>query len=99
MNYTEMIELFDSTMSANKELLLKKMQDYADEDVLTVFKDVAAIAALNPEDVALVMIGVKVSRIGNLLGKTEVNFESLDDSINDLINYAFLLKCIRNESR
>lgn len=99
MNYTDMIKLFDSTMSANKELLLKKMQDYADEDVLTVFKDVAAITALNPEDVALTMIGVKVSRIGNLLGKTEVNFESLDDSINDLINYAFLLKCIRNESR
>lgn len=75
--------------------ILDKGDDYANEDRLSNFKATAAICGIKPEQVALVMIAIKVARLGVLLGKdVEPLNEPLIDSVLDLANYAVLLDMI-----
>lgn len=95
-------QLFIEFAKKQLKTLCGKRSDYATEDALSNFKQTGAITGVSSAQVALMLIGVKVARLGNLLSnnKTNVN-ESIDDSVLDLANYAFLLKCIlvdNNES-
>lgn len=102
MNSKRQEELFNEFSEEQRKTLIKKRSDYATEEVLSNFIQTANITGTSPAQVALMLIGIKVARLGNLISnnKTNVN-ESMEDSVLDLANYAFLLKCIlvdNNES-
>jgi len=80
-------------------ILIKKGDDYANEDRLSNFKLAGNIAGGDAAINCLNLIATKVARLGNLLssGKVAQN-ESIDDSVIDLANYAVLLHMILNET-
>ena len=89
-HFTELVKLMEHT-------LFKKGDDYANTDRLSNFKNSGAIAGTDARQIALDLIAVKVSRLGNLFHSTKVNNESISDSILDLANYSILLHMIVNE--
>lgn len=99
MTKEQQIKFFEEFSAKQKETLLKKGDDYANDDRLSNFKSVAQITKLKPETVALVLMGVKVARLGELLSGKEPKNESISDSILDLANYAALLGMIVNEPK
>lgn len=96
MTRSQQLEIFDNTTKELRELLIKKGEDYNREDVLGIFKEIATMVNISSEKVLHVMIALKLKRIVNLEGKQN-NFESANDSLKDLINYAFLLDMMREE--
>lgn len=92
MNLQQQNEHFDRFISKQKETLLKKGNDYADEDRLSNFKRAGSIISILPEQNCLSLIVIKVARLGVLLsGNKNPDNESIRDSILDLANYAILL--------
>jgi hypothetical protein len=89
-HFTELVKLMEHT-------LFKKGDDYANTDRLSNFKLSGAISGTNARQIALDLIAVKVSRLGNLFHSDKVNNESISDSILDLANYSVLLHMIVNE--
>ena len=77
--------------------LKTKGHDYTDSDALENFK---LIRGVDPAEVALIQLSIKLNRLTNLLlrNKTPKN-ESIDDNIKDLANYAVLLAMILIEKR
>lgn len=98
MTIQEQKEHLDEVLSQMTYLLLRKGNDYANEDRLSNFKLAGSIAGGNAATNCLNMIATKVARLGNLLtsDKIPVN-ESINDSVIDLANYAVLLHMILNE--
>jgi hypothetical protein len=91
---TQLIE-WGSFTAKQLEVIKKKQGDYAnDSEVLNNFKSAAANAGIKEEQQVLSLIATKVARLGNLFKGNEPNFESIEDSVLDLANYAFLLHCI-----
>ena len=81
------------------KVLSSKGGDYAKEDLLSNFKEVAATVGITPAQVALTLICVKTSRLGTLLANLdEPNNESIIDSVLDLANYSFLLHVLVDEN-
>lgn len=82
-------------------ILNEKATDYSanSSDPYVNFKHTAKIVGINPEQVALVLAGVKLSRISQLMnsGASPIN-ESLHDSFLDLANYATLAYAMHLES-
>lgn len=77
--------------------LERKNADYAtDNDTLKNFKDAAKIAGITPQQGILFMIGIKTSRIGNLIAKSEDGKlpanEPILDSVLDCVGYTMLLR-------
>lgn len=95
MTKQEQVERFNELISISEGILIKKGSDYSNDDALSNFKQVAEITQVSVETVALVLIGVKVARLGNLFKKdgNAVN-ESINDSVIDLLNYSILLDAI-----
>lgn len=88
-------------INLNKELsnvLLKKGNDYANEDRLSNFKLSGELVQSSAKEACLTLIATKVGRLGSLIkcNKTPNN-ESISDSIKDLINYGYLLYMILEE--
>lgn len=80
-------------------LITRKAGDYARQHhVLSNFFEVAAITNRKPQEIILMHLATKVSRLSTLLENLapgEVpNNESLADSINDLTNYSEFLAVI-----
>ena len=77
-----------------KELHERKAHDYSKEsDPYSNFKFAALLVAefSNPVDqVFASLIGVKISRLSQLLGGKEPNNESIEDSFKDLTTYCAL---------
>jgi hypothetical protein len=72
--------------------LESKGEDYTGEDVLSVFKKVGYMTNLKPEQICLVMIGIKVARLSTLFDSDSApNNESVLDSVKDLTSYGVLL--------
>ena len=95
MKKQEQEEHFDRMVSAMKDTLIKKGNDYANEDRLSNFKKAGSICGLKPELNCLSLIATKVARLGVLLNsENSPNNESIRDSILDLANYAVLLDMI-----
>lgn len=89
------LEDFQGKMS---RVMLRKGNDYANEDRLSNFKLAGNICGLSPEQNCLSLIATKVARLGVLLASNEnPNNESVSDSILDLANYAALLDMIISE--
>lgn len=87
--------LFDDTLAAMREILLKKGNDYSNEDRLSNFKLAGTISGVKPTVACLVLCGVKVARLGVLLNSPgQPNNESIDDTLLDLANYSILLRML-----
>ncbi len=100
MTIQEQIEHFDVLVAQMRSVIISKSQDYAtDTDTLSNFKDTAAICGLQPRQIVLTMIAIKVARLGVLLNKEDgpIN-EPIADSILDLANYAILLDMVIAET-
>jgi hypothetical protein len=89
-HFKELTKLMEHT-------LFSKGDDYANADRLSNFKLSGAISGTDAKQIALDLIAVKVSRLGNLFHSEKVNNESISDSILDLANYSILLHMIVNE--
>ena len=92
--------LFREFVSVEEDILFSKASDYANHDVLSNFKKVANVLDITPQQYCVQMITTKIVRLANLIGSNKApKHESIQDSIHDLRNYAFLLGCILEESR
>lgn len=74
------------------ELMKRKNKDYAKEkDAFANFR-LSEMVGVGPERANLVRVADKLARISNLLDKdNEVSDESVEDTINDVINYMAIL--------
>lgn len=98
MKQEEQLQILDNIFDSLKSTLIKKGNDYGkDEDVLSNFKEVSAIAGIlkidvsNPVHYSLFMVILKMCRMMNLLNSNkEVKNEPLEDSFVDGINYMIL---------
>lgn len=92
---------FDAFVQKQREVLLRKGNDYSkgDEDRLSNFKLAGSICGLTPEQNCLSLIATKVARLGVLLGGKIPNNESIQDSVLDLANYSVLLDMIISEKK
>lgn len=100
MTREQQLELFDETTKKAREILQKKGNDYANEDVLSNFKMAGTICGLSPELNCLSLIATKVARLGVLLSsEKEPENESTMDSAIDLNIYSFLLLCIQRDKK
>ena len=98
MNLQQQQEHFERFTSKQKETLLKKGNDYADEDRLSNFKRAGSIIQISPAQNCLSLIATKVARLGVLLtGNKDPHNESVRDSILDLANYAILLDALLDD--
>lgn len=79
-------------LSQLKETLTAKQTDYANEDPFNNFREAAQTAGITERQIALALVGIKLSRIRNLEqnNKEAVN-EPLLDSYLDLAGYAIIL--------
>ena len=83
------------TFSICQQILEAKNKDYAtDQDPFKNFIATANLANISVSHGILIHIGDKLSRISNLLNKDMpvVYCESLEDTIQDVINYLAILK-------
>lgn len=95
---------FEKTVTQMRELMLKKGNDYngtgINIDRLSNFKDVGAVTKTKPEEVALTMISMKVSRLTSLYNSdTPPENESVADSSIDLLVYSMLHHLVLNEQK
>ena len=91
-------KLFESFCEEEERILFAKAADYANADVLSNFKKVAAIMDITPEQYCTQMMATKIVRLANLITSNKLpKNESITDSIHDLRNYTFLLGCLIKE--
>lgn len=81
------------------ELLRNKSNDYAEGgDAFLNFKTAAQIAGISPEQTLLTLLGMKISRLTQLIGKGKsAKNESVEDTMLDVINYVVLLRGMMQE--
>lgn len=89
-------KFFDDTLKEMGRVHDLKNEDYAEDgNPYSNFEGTAGIAGCSVDKVFQVLIGIKMERLRQLTSGKEANFESLDDSILDLANYAALWKSWR----
>lgn len=91
MNKEQQQTFFDIFVEEQRDILLKKGDDYAGADRLSNFKKAGAICGLSAEQNCLSLIATKVARLGELLSGKEPKNESIKDSVLDGANYFVLL--------
>lgn len=98
MTLEQQQEYFEKKVDVLRSILFSKGNDYANKDRLSNFKLAGSICGLSPEQNCLSLIATKVARLGVLLNSdSPASNESIEDSIDDLINYGLLLSMIREE--
>ena len=99
MDSKQLLEKFDKFVAEQRATLLQKNEAYAiDEDSLHNFKASANMSRILPEKGCLNQLCIKATRLGSLMSGGENHYESIDDTIRDLFNYAFLLHAIITEN-
>lgn len=97
MKQTTFIMRLMIILEQTRDLLVKKGHDYTDKDALQNLK-VLSDSGIPATTGALFEIGVKFNRLKELLLKQkQPNFESIEDSIRDLIAYSCLLALAYSE--
>lgn len=92
MTRDEQIEYLDQQFGKIHATLAKKGNDYANADRLSNFKYSGDITGVSAVKATLLMVAIKVARLGNLLDSPMApNNESIEDSIQDLQGYSLLL--------
>lgn len=85
-------ESVKESMDRAYEILCAKNKDYSeDSDPFKNFK-AAELVGLTVEQALLLQMTNKLSRVGNLLMGKEIKHESIQDTLIDLSNYAYILK-------
>lgn len=81
------------------ELMRRKSNDYAEGgDAFLNFKTAAQIAGISPEQTLLTLLGMKMSRLTQLISKgKKAKNESVEDTMLDIINYVVLLRGMMHE--
>lgn len=76
-----------------------KSNDYAEGgDAFLNFKTAAQIAGISPEQTLLTLLGMKMSRLTQLISKgKKARNESVEDTMLDIINYVVLLRGMMKE--
>lgn len=76
------------------QLMSAKSHDYAEsKDAFLNFKTAAQLAGISPEQTLLTLLGMKLSRLTQLVGKSkQPKNEALEDTMIDVINYTLLLR-------
>jgi len=98
MNLEAQLDHFDNLVKQMREVIIKKGNDYANEDKLSNFKTAGPNAGLTPEQNCLSLISTKVARLGTLFNSKKLpSNEAVSDSVMDLANYSILLHMIINE--
>lgn len=100
MNRPELIQYLDTTYKLCLDIVKKKNADYAEDgNPFKNFENSLTIG-VPVERGILVRIMDKVSRVSNLIDKdAQVTDESIDDTLNDVINYFALLKAYRYDQK
>lgn len=96
-----LLEDIKETFAECLEIAKKKNNDYAGEKTKDPYKNLrgSVFVKVSPDRAILVRIIDKISRVSNLLEQdNQVKDESIQDTINDCINYFAILKSyIKNE--
>ena len=80
---------FQALLEEITELHNKKSNDYAeDNDYYSNFKFAAFVAGITVDQGFRFIIGIKLARLKELKSGKTPNFESIEDSMRDLANYA-----------
>jgi len=75
------------------EIMISKNKDYAGKDDPFKNFEMSSIVGVTPERAILVRVTDKISRISNLLDKSnDVSDEKITDTVLDCINYLNILK-------
>lgn len=85
----------EQTFQKCLEIAKKKNNDYAGEATTDPYKNLrgSEFVGVSPDRAILVRMMDKMSRISNLLSQENaVKDESIEDSLNDMINYSAILK-------
>lgn len=93
-----LLEDIEKTFAECLEIARDKNADYAGEE--NPFKSFlgSELIGISPDKACLVRILDKVTRIGNLLNRpAKVKDETIEDTLNDLINYTAILKALIKE--
>ncbi len=102
MTQKELLKEINKSFKESYEIIKKKNSDYSKEkDPFLNFR-FAEFLGTKPELGILLRMGDKLIRIANIINKGEarVKDESVEDSLNDIANYAMLLKIfLKNEKK
>jgi len=96
-----LIDSMEQTFEQCLQIAKRKTQDYAtQQDPFKNFRN-SKVVGVKPSRGILVRILDKISRISNLIDKNAaVKDESIEDTINDAINYLAILKAqLQNERK
>jgi hypothetical protein len=104
MTTTELFKIAEETFSLCLDTMKKKNSDYSsknpDTDALKNFKLVSYLEVTDPATGILVRLSDKFSRLANVYkGDLAVKSESVEDTINDAINYLIILKATLRECK
>lgn len=103
MDKEEFFKFLEDTYAKCVETSRKKNADYAgDSDPFANFRLVEMLGICSVETGILVRMTDKMARITNLLKdgrKAQVKDESVDDTLEDLINYTAILAAFRESQR
>lgn len=98
MNLQNQQAFFKYFTEEMEKIMLKKGNDYSNEDRLSNFKLSGSIIGQSGEQCCLNLIAVKVARLGQLIGAGKLpNNESVHDTLLDLANYTLLLAMLVDE--
>ena len=99
MNLAEQKKFFEEFVDLMANTLIKKGNDYSQEDSdrLSNFKLAGAIVGVSAQKQCLSLIATKVARLGALMDSKEANNESIDDSVLDLACYSVLLGMLNED--
>ena len=101
MNKTNFKEEFKKTLDTMYSIMEKKNADYAKSDPFWNFKLVESLWITSVEKGILVRMADKMSRISTLIDQeAQVKDEAIEDTLQDLANYAIILKIyLQNHDR
>lgn len=100
MDNKEFVEAIKDVFKDCIKIVEVKNKDYAVEsDPFRNFRS-ASVIGIRPDKAILVRILDKIARVNNLLDRDPfVKSESLEDTLNDIVNYAAILKVYRENEK
>lgn len=99
MNQSDFLKLIEENYKECVEIVRKKNKDYAgSDDPFQNFRLAELMGITSLERAILVRMADKLARISNLLNQdTEVKEEKVSDTLNDLSNYAQIMRVYLEE--
>lgn len=98
-NFSNFLQDAQQLLNRCLQLLASKNHDYSEtQDAFANFKLAAHIAGIPTEQTLLTLLGMKLARLNQLLGKSkQPKHEAVEDTLMDIINYTLLLRGILQE--